>query len=332
MIYNILQAHEIESQFFGPEDVTLSPLPMFHIYAFLVSLHIPIHFGLPLVTMKRFDLERFCQLVEKYQVTRIHVVPPILLQLNKSPITQQFDLSTLKVAISAAAPLRSDTEAQSRERLGCKVKQLWGMSELSPLGTGNPDDRIKEGKGSVGPPLSCSEAKIVDVTTGKALGPNQEGELCFKGPQVMKGYLNDPVKTADNLTSDGWLRTGDMAMIDEDGYVFITDRLKELIKVNGFPVAPAELESLLLSHPSVLDACVIPTQDEQRGEVPRAYVVLQPDAQKTTAADELTSFIEERVAPYKWLTGGIIFTNVIAKTESGKLLRRKLVEHDRANL
>jgi len=335
LIYNVLQSFDVECKFFDPnQDVIISPLPMFHIYGFLVSLHNPIHCGCTMVTMKKFDIERFCQLIEEYKCTRMHVVPPIILQISKSPLIEQYDLNTLKMGNSAAAPLGPETEAAAREKVGCEIKQLWGMSELSPLGTGVPDDGLKQAAGSVGPPVASTFAKIVDVTSGRNLPPGEEGELCIKGPQVMKGYLDAPEKTAECLNEDGWLKTGDIAKMDEDGYVYITDRLKELIKYKGFPVAPAELETVILMHPAVFDVCVIPRLDEGSGELPRAYVVLQPDYKDRNEEElkkSICEFVDEAVAQYKRLRGGIIFTDKIPKTESGKLLRRILIDMDRQN-
>ncbi|GBG28438.1 4-coumarate--CoA ligase [Hondaea fermentalgiana] len=325
LIWNVLQSHEVDNKFFHDKTVVLSPLPMFHIYGFLVSVHSPLYHGKPLITMKRFDLERFCALVEEHKCTRAHVVPPILLQLSKSPIVDKYDMSSLEICQSAAAPLGTEVENAVRDRLKCEVKQLWGMSELSPLGTGNPDDRVKGG--SAGPPIAHTQVKIVDVSTGETLGPGEEGELCVRGPQVMKGYLNDPEKTRETLTEDGWLRTGDIAKVDEHGYVYITDRLKELIKVKGFPVAPAELEAVVFTHPDVIDTCVIPVPDEESGEIPRAYCVMR-EGHKTTEQD-IVDYVADIVAPYKKLRGGVVFVDFVPKTESGKLLRRVLIQQDR---
>lgn len=325
LIWNVLQSHEIDCQFFDEESVVISPLPMFHIYGFLVSVHNCFYHGRPLITMKRYDIERFCQLVQDHKVTRAHVVPPILLQLSKHPVVDNYDMSSLKILQSAAAPLGPETEKAVRNRLKADVKQLWGMSELSPLGTGNPDDRIKAG--SAGPPISDTQAKVVDVTSGKALGIGEEGELCIRGPQVMKGYLNDVEKTRATLTEDGWLHTGDIAKIDEDGYIYITDRLKELIKVKGFPVAPAELEAVVFTHPDVIDTCVIPVPDEEYGEIPRAYVIARHGHGVTEK--DIQEYVANLVAPYKKLRGGVRFVESIPKTDSGKLLRRVLIEQDR---
>jgi len=276
--------------------------------------------------MKRFDLELFCKLLEEHKATRLHIVPPVLLRLAKDPIVDKYDVSSAKVAISAAAPLGIDLEMAFKERTNCQVKQFWGMSELSPIGLGNSDDNIKSG--TVGQAVSSTEVKIIDVESGEVLGVDQPGELLVRGPQVMKGYLNDPEKTATCLTEDGWLHTGDIATIDKDGFVTITDRMKELIKYKGFQIAPAELEAVLLTSEDVLDSCVIPVPDDEAGEVPRAYVVLQPNSKFTE--QDVMDYVAERVTKYKRLTGGVKLVEAIPKTESGKLLRRKVIEMDQA--
>jgi len=332
MVSNTLQSWDCENRFVSSDDVILSPLPIFHIYAFLASLHNTLYRGATLVTMKSFDLERFCQLVQEHKCTRMHVVPPILLALAKSPIVDNFDFSSMKIAISAAAPLGAELEVAVSSRLNIKVKQLWGMSELSPLGTGVPDDRLKVGSGTVGPPCASSSVKVVNLNTGEALPAGEEGELVIKGPQVMKGYLNAPDKTKECLNLEtGWFQTGDIAKIDQDGYVYITDRLKELIKVKGFQVAPAELEALLYTHPNIADSCVIPVDDERSGQVPLAYVVLKSGDTKTTA-EEICEFVSERAAYYKRLAGGVRFVSYIPKTASGKILRRVVMEDHKDSL
>jgi 4-coumarate--CoA ligase len=325
---NLAQFQYSETCFFKPDDVVVSPLPMFHIYSFTVSLNLAIMHGKTLVTCKRFDMDKFCEQVQKYKCSRGHVVPPVILGLAKSPIVTKYDMSSLKVLISAAAPLGPELEKEVMKRFpGLLCKQAWGMSELSPVGTCTRDDAPKSGSGTVGPPVMSTEVKVVDVKSRQALPPNSEGELLVRGPQVMKGYFNEPQKTKECLDNEGWLATGDIAKIDEDGYVYITDRLKELIKFKGFQVAPAELEAVLLTHPAILDAVVISRPDKEAEEVPRAYCVLKPN-QKATAEDVM-SFVSQEVAHYKRLRGGVIFTDKIPKTASGKILRREVVAMDR---
>ena len=253
------------------------------------------------------------------------MVPPIIIQLAKSPIIDKYDLSSLSMIVSAAAPLSRETEQALLDRIGCEVKQAWGMSELSPIGTFTSDYNIRSG--SVGQLVSSTYGKVVDPSTHRSLGPGEPGELMIKGPQVMMGYLNDASKTAECLSDDGWLRTGDVAQYDEDGFFFITDRLKELIKVRGYQVAPAEIEALLLTHPNISDAAVIPVEDEASGELPRAYVTLKSDdVSQTVSDDDIKSWVKERVAPFKRLEGGVFFIDQIPKSASGKILRRLLVE------
>jgi len=320
LVSNLLQIDETESG----NDTLISPLPFFHIYGLTVSSIYSAWKGIPVVTMSgRFDLELFLSLVEEHTPTRAHLVPPILVGLAKHPAVENFNVSSLKTIVSAAAPLGQETERTVQKRLGCEVKQAWGMSELSPLATINSDNDIKSG--SVGPLTPSTHGKIIDEN-GMSLGPNEPGELVIKGPQVMMGYMDDPEKTAECLSASGWLRTGDVAFYDEDGHFFIQDRMKELIKVRGFQVAPAELEELLLTNDMVSDCAVIGVPDEESGELPRAYIVLKDgnEAESEATKDQIYEWVKERIAPYKRLNGGIVFKDVIPKSASGKILRRIL--------
>ena len=332
IIVNLLQLHEIEKDTFLSHHKLISPLPFFHIYGFVVSLLYSAWKGQTLLTNSgRFDLEQYCNMVQTYKPERSHLVPPIILGLAKHPVVDHYDLSSLQVIVSAAAPLDQDLQVAVEQRLskgnskGLICKQAWGMSELSPVGTCNHDATARTG--SVGPPVSNTQAKIVDTETGLGLGPRQPGELVIRGPQVMAGYLNEPERTAECLDErEGWLKTGDVAWYDDDGYFYITDRVKELIKVRGFPVAPAELEALLLRHEAINDVAVIPLPDEASGELPRAYIVVQADASNAEKVSEqdIYEWVKERVANYKRLDGGIVFTDSIPKSASGKILRRIL--------
>jgi 4-coumarate--CoA ligase len=323
LVANLLQVDEIEGMAFPENYKLISPLPFYHIYAFTSSMLYCAWKGQTVITNSgRFDLEQFCELVQNHKPERANLVPPILLGLAKNPIVDKYNVSSLRMIVSAAAPLSKEIEAAVTQRLSCEVKQAWGMSELSPIGTYTSDFNVKSG--SVGPLVPSTVGKIVD-DHGNSLGPNQDGELIVKGPQVMLGYLDDPDKTAECLTESGWLRTGDVARYDEDGFFFITDRIKELIKVRGYPVAPAELEALLLTHEAVTDVAVIQIEDEASGEVPRAYVVLtDTDTAKAVTEKDLYEWVKERVASYKRLDGGVVFIDSIPKSASGKILRRVL--------
>jgi len=322
---NLLQMDVVESPTVKPGEGLFSPLPFFHIYGMVASMMYYGWRGSPIYTMSgRFDFELMLDMIQTHQPEHAHLVPPIILALTKSPLVDKHDLSSLQSIISAAAPLGDDTETAVRNRLGCTVKQAWGMSELSPIGTYTPTSNTKVG--SVGPLVANTYGKVIDAD-GNSLGPNQEGELVIKGPQVMMGYLDEPEKTKECKSSSGWLRTGDLAHYDEDGYFYITDRIKELIKVRGFQVAPAELEDLLLGHEAVNDVAVIQIPDEESGELPLAYIVLKDggderDEQKTK--EEIYEWVKERVVPYKRLDGGITFVDSIPKSASGKILRRIL--------
>jgi acyl-CoA synthetase (AMP-forming)/AMP-acid ligase II len=210
------------------------------------------------------------------------------------------------------------------KRLDCDVRQGYGMTETSPVTHSSPADPSQVRFGSVGVPAPNTECKIVDLETGEILGPRKEGELCVRGPQIMKGYLNRPEATDATIDSEGWLHTGDIGYADEAGHFFIVDRAKELIKYKGFQVPPAELEALLLTHPAVADAAVIPCQDDEAGEIPKAFVVLRGKA----TAEELMDFVAGQVAPHKKIRL-LEFIDKIPKSPSGKILRRVLVEQER---
>jgi acyl-CoA synthetase (AMP-forming)/AMP-acid ligase II len=306
-------------------DTVMGVLPFFHIYGLVVILNIGLHLGATVVTLPRFDLPQFLEVCQRYQVTRAHLVPPIVLALAKHPLVSDFDLSHLKQIGSGAAPLGENVARACSERLGCTVVQGYGLTETSPVThycSGLPE---KSKFGSVGPALPNTEWKIVDPASGAALGPGQDGEVWIRGPQVMKGYLNNPEATAETVDPEGWLRTGDIGHADEEGYLYVVDRVKELIKYKGLQVAPAELEAVLLSHPAIADAAVIPRPDEEAGEVPKAYVV----ARSKISAEEIMSFVAERVAPYKKVRG-VEFIEEIPKSPAGKILRRVLIERERA--
>jgi acyl-CoA synthetase (AMP-forming)/AMP-acid ligase II len=262
--------------------------------------------------------------MQDYKITRANLVPPIILALAKHPIVDNYDLSHLKIIMSGAAPLSAELAQACAERLGCIVLQGYGLTETSPVTHVNPEDPARIKLGSVGVPIANTECAVVSLETGNPLGVREEGEIWIRGPQVMKGYLNNPEATAQTLTPDGWLRTGDVGYVDEDGYFYIVDRVKEMIKYKGLQIAPAELEAVLLTHPAVADAAVIPSPDPEAGEVPKAFVVLKGAA----TAEELMDYVAARVAPFKKIRR-IEFVEQIPKSPSGKILRRVLVQQER---
>jgi acyl-CoA synthetase (AMP-forming)/AMP-acid ligase II len=322
LVANICQMEGLE--YFSENDTLVCVLPMFHIYGLVVILNMGLYTGATIVTLPRFDLEQFLKTIETYDVTLAHLVPPIVLALSKHPIVDQYQLSKLKTIFSGAAPLDENLTRACMERLNCQIRQGYGMTETSPVTHSSPAPPRQVKFGSVGTPAPNTECKIVSLESGEMLGPNQEGEVCVRGPQIMKGYLNRPEATAQTIDAEGWLHTGDIGYADEDGHFFIVDRAKELIKYKGFQVPPAELEAILLTHPAIADAAVIPCPDDEAGEVPKAFVVLRGEA----TAQEIMSFVEQRVAPHKKIRK-VEFIDKIPKSASGKILRRVLVQAER---
>jgi len=304
---------------------TLGILPFFHIYGQAVLMNFPLYLGGLCVTMPRFDLAEFLRLIQEYRLTHLYVVPPIVLALAKHPLVDQFDLSSLRLVGCGAAPLDEELQRACAERLGCLVTQGYGMTETSLACHTTPQDPARVRRGSVGLTLTNMESKIIDVVTGAELPAGERGEICVRGPNVMRGYWNDPEATARTIDAEGWLHTGDVGYADADGYFYVVDRVKELIKYKGMQVAPAELEGLLLSHPAVADAAVIPSPDEEAGEVPKAFVVLRTPL----ATAELMDWVAGRVAPHKKIRRMAV-VDAIPKSASGKILRRVLVEQERA--
>jgi acyl-CoA synthetase (AMP-forming)/AMP-acid ligase II len=280
--------------------------------------------GATIVTMPRFELDGFLDLMERHRITRAMLVPPIILALAKHPAVEGRDLSSLALIMSGAAPLDAGIEVAAAERLGCLVVQGYGMTEASPVTHATSDVRGTAKPGSIGPLLPNTEARVVDVATGEDLPPGADGELLIRGPQVMRGYLNNPDATARTIDADGWLHSGDIARYDPDGYFTIVDRLKELIKFKGYQVAPAELEAVLIGHPAVTDAAVIPIRDDEAGEVPKAFVVLASEV----GPEELLAYVAAHVAPYKRIRQ-LEVIDAIPKSASGKILRRELVARER---
>jgi 4-coumarate--CoA ligase len=301
------------------DEKIIAVLPFFHIYGMQVLMNTGLRAGATIITMPRFDLEQFLRLHQDYGITRSFVAPPIVLALAKHPLVDDFDLSALEQVFSGAAPLSADLALEAGKRLNCEVVQGYGMTELSPVSQLTPPGYFKPESVGLNPPNT--ELRIVHPASGEDLGVDEDGELWIRGPQVMKGYHNNPQATAVTLDEDGWLHTGDIGHVDADGHVYVVDRLKELIKYKGFQVPPAELESLLLTHPAVADAAVVGLPDEEAGEVPVGYVVLKPDT--TAAPEELQAHVADQVASYKRLRR-VQVVDAIPKSASGKILRRVL--------
>jgi acyl-CoA synthetase (AMP-forming)/AMP-acid ligase II len=318
LIANILQTDGTRHLREGA-DTLICFLPFFHIYGLVIIMLLGLRSGGTLVVMPRFELERYLDLVERYRATMLHVVPPVVLALAKSPAAGGRDYSSVRKLFSGAAPLGADVINQCTARLDCVLQQGYGLTETSPTTHATSEDPATNKPGSIGVPIANTECRVVDPATGADAAPGEDGEIWIRGPQVMRGYLNCPEATRATIDADGWLHTGDIGHADADGHFFVVDRLKELIKYKGMQIAPAELEAALLSHPAVADAAVVPRQDDAAGEIPHAFVVLKGEA----SAEELMTFVAARVASYKKIRA-LEFIDAIPKSPSGKILRRVL--------
>jgi acyl-CoA synthetase (AMP-forming)/AMP-acid ligase II len=321
LVANLEQVTAVEP--WADHEVIIAVLPFFHIYGMQVLMNAGLHAGATVVTLPRFDLEQFLDCIQTHRVTRAYVVPPIVLALAKHPLVERYDLSSVEVLLSGAAPLGADLATEAAGRIGCEVLQGYGLTETAPVTHFTPRGHYRPG--TVGMLVPNTEMRIVDPGSGKDLGPGEEGEVWVRGPQLMAGYLNNPTATAATIDDEGWLHTGDVGRVDDHEHLTITDRLKELIKYKGFQVPPAELEALLLTHPAVADAAVIGIADEEAGEVPKAFIALKPGAEATEA--EIKDFVAGHVAHYKQIRA-LEFIDAIPKSASGKILRRLL--RDRA--
>lgn len=311
---------------YGSHETALAILPFFHIFGMQVLMGSMLAEGHMIVTLPRFDMEKSLRLIQQHAVSQFYVVPPVVLGLAKSPLVDKYNLTSLKKILSGAAPLGSELCEEAKSRIDCDIVQGYGMTELSPVSHATPG--IDGKPGSSGVTLPNTQSRIVD-SNGNDLPPDTEGELWVKGPQVMIGYLNNSEATAATLDAQGWLHTGDLARIDNDGYLTIVDRVKELIKCNGFQVAPAELEALLITHSSIADVAVVGVPDDEAGEVPKAFVTLKDNAKNMSSAalaqteSDIKAFVSKNLATYKAIRY-IEWIDAIPKAPSGKILRREL--------
>jgi acyl-CoA synthetase (AMP-forming)/AMP-acid ligase II len=327
LVANVLQSDAVID--IHQRDVMIGVLPFFHIYGLTVLMNLALYKGATVVTMPRFDLDEFLTLLQEHRVTFACLVPPIVLALAKHPAVDRFDLSALEHVLTGAAPLDASIARAAADRLGCSVLQGYGLTESSPVISAPTRHAAQARPESTGLILPNTEIEVRGVETSEPVDVGEDGEILIRGPQVMAGYLDDPDANAAILEPDGWLHTGDIGHADDDGYLFVVDRLKELIKYRGFQVPPAELEALLVQHPAVMDAAVIPAPDPNAGEVPKAFVVRAPGAELTEG--ELMSYVSERVPSYKKIRR-VEFIDEIPRSLSGKILRRVLVERERGRV
>nr|QGJ83190.1 luciferase [Rhagophthalmus giganteus] len=303
-----------------PSTSILSIVPFHHAFGMFTTLSYFI-VGLRVILLKRFEEEFFLSTIEKYRIPTIVLAPPVMVFLAKSPLVDQYDVSSIREVATGGAPVGTEVAVAVAKRLKINgILQGYGLTETCCAVLITPHDDVKTG--STGKVAPYVQAKIVDLTTGKSLGPNKRGELCFKSEIIMKGYFNNQKATDEAIDKDGWLHSGDIGYYDDGGHFYVVDRLKELIKYKGYQVAPAELEWLLLQHPSIKDAGVTGIPDEAAGELPAACIVLEEG--HSLSELEVIDYIAERVSPTKRIRGGVVFVDDIPKGATGKLIRSEL--------
>lgn len=319
LIANLTQVMEWVPPQHSEVDRVLCILPLFHSFAFTAGMGYALACGSTAILMPKPDAEQTLKLVQKYKVTLLPGVPTLYTSLLQHPRVGEFDLRSIKVCISGAAPLPLELLQRFETMTGARILEGYGLTETSPVTHCNPfvGDRIP---GSVGLPFPDTEVRIIDLETGADLGPNQEGEVLIRGPQVMKGYWGRPAET-EAVLKDDWLYTGDIGKVDENGYLYIVDRKKDLVISSGFNVYPREIDEVFYQHPAVLEACAIGVPDEYRGEAIKVFVVKRPGVEVTE--QELMIHCRERLAAYK-RPREIQFVDSLPKSIIGKVLRKEL--------
>ena len=323
-------------------DKILACLPFFHIYGLTATILLSMYSGVKVVVLAQFEIEKFCRLIQDHGITYSYVVPPMCLLLSKHPCVEKYDLSSIRMLSSGAAPLTRELVEAMYKRTGLKVKQAYGLSETSPSCVTQPWDDWHKSVGSIGKLLPNMEAKFCVIPdagdehdpSGRAreIGQGETGELYLRGPNVFLGYHQKPEETKDCLDQDGWFRTGDVGHVDGNSDIYITDRVKELIKYKGFQVPPAELEGHLVEHHLIDDVAVVGVENKELGtEVPRAYVVRKAGkkAVQEGEGEVIVQWLNGRVANHKKLRGGVRFVDAVPKSASGKILRRILKDEAR---
>jgi long-chain acyl-CoA synthetase len=309
-------------------DTFLAALPLFHIYGMTTSMTVPVSLAATMVLLPRFEPTAALETIQRHRVTVFCGVPTMYSVLLANPELGKFDLTSIRVCISGASPLPPQVQKKFMQVTGGFLAEGYGLTEASPVTHCNPVDKTMRTVrvGSIGLPLPDTDARIVDLETGeKTLATNETGELAVKGPQVMLGYWRNPEETVLVLR-DGWLLTGDIARMDGDGYFYITDRKKDLIKYKDYSVYPRELEDVLYEHPAVKLCAVVGKPTQVVGEIPKAFIVLKDGSQATEA--EIMAFVKEKVAPYKAVRE-VEFRQQLPISGAGKVLRRTLQEEEK---
>lgn len=331
----LLVKNAVGKWYSSTNDKFLGVLPFFHIYGLTGLVHQTLHRGIEVVVMPAFDMETFLKTIQEHRITFIYVAPPVIVRLARDKMVDKYDLSSVKMITSGAAPLTQELVDSVHKRLKIKINQAYGLSETSPMTHTQPWDEWYSSVGSVGKMFPNMLAKYMSAD-GKELGPGEAGELWLSGPNVFRGYWKNDKATKESLTEDSFFKTGDIGFQDEQHNFYITDRVKELIKYKGFQVPPAELEGKLMESELVDDVAVIGVNDEQQHtEVPRAYIVAAQDKRANAGDSEARAIVDwmsKKVASHKRLRGGIVFIDEIPKSASGKILRRVLKERSKDDI
>jgi len=325
LVANVWQSIEmIGREQISEQDKILTAIPLFHVYGMTLAMNFALVVGASMVLLPRYETEEVLQTIQAYRPRFFPGVPTMYVAIVAHPDAEQYGVDCIEFCNSGSAPLPVEVMKRFEARTGARIMEGYGLSEAAPVTHGNPVVGERRA-GSIGFVLPGTEAKVVDVATGlDVLEAGQTGELIVRGPQVMKGYWNLPEETAATLR-DGWLYTGDIAKMDEDGYFYIVDRKKDMILASGYNVYPRDVEEVLYQHPAVLEAVVVGVPDEYRGETVKAVLVLKPDASFTSLEEELDAFCRERLAAFKVPRVYEVRTE-LPKTAVGKILRRKLRE------
>ena len=329
LVANTIQVKNWMRSLVEGEERMMGAIPFFHVYGMTVAMLLAVYIGAEnIIVPNPRPIDGVMTTIQKEKATVFPGVPTMYIGIINHPKVKEYNLTSVKACISGAAPLPMDVQVKFGEITGGRLVEGYGLTEAAPVTHCNPIYGQRK-SGSIGLPFPDVDARIFDYEklTEKPVG--EEGELWLKGPQVMQGYWQQPAETAKTVTEDGWLRTGDIARRDEDGYFYIVDRLKDIIIASGFNIVHREVEEVLFLHPKVQEAVVAGVPDKYRGETVKAYVVLKPE--QTCTAEEIRSFCEERLAPYK-VPKQVEFRSELPKTQVGKFLRRVLVEEEKKKL
>lgn len=326
----IAQALQVQPITPADHKKVLCVLPLFHITGIVHAMHLPVLLNAEVIMLPAFTMPSMLDTIVTYQIRELLLVPPLLIRLVRDPIVAKYDLSCVKRFSSGAAPVSDEILALLRRNFpGTGFKQGYGMTESCSCITAHPPEAYSfDYSRTVGTIVASTEVKLLKDDGVSLAGVGEPGEILARGPQVVMGYLNNPEATRSTFDEEGFLHTGDQGVIDAEGFITITDRIKEMIKVKGIGVAPAELEDLLLGHPAVEDCAVLSVPDERAGERPKAYIVLikeqqQDDDNRTKVGLEVLRYVQGRKVRHKWIRE-VEFTGEIPKSASGKILRRVL--------